>query len=119
MPLSKRSAVFLGVASAVLGTSVALVHAQQKSLTIADLYDPSRAIAFGGRPIGGLRWQTDTRYLWPRAGNGGVDWLTVDAGTGDTQPLYDAAQMEAAVAKLPDASRDQAKRLSRSRALIF
>ena len=119
MPLSKRRAALLVTASAVLVTSVVSIRAQRKSLTLADLYDPSRAIAFGGRPIGGLNWQTDARYIWPRPGSSGVDWISVDAAGGEAQPLYDTARMEAALAKLPGVSSDQARRASRSRALIF
>lgn len=119
MQAFKRSAALLLIGTVVLAASGSLVRAQQKKLTIADLYDPSRAIVFGGRPVGGLVWQSDTRYIWPRPGNGGVDWLSVDAASGGTQPLYDVAKMEAALAKVPGVSGDQAKRLSRSRGLTF
>ena len=109
--------VLLLAAFIVAAASTALVYAQRKTLTLADLYDPARAVSFGGRPVGGLVWQSDTHYVWPRAGDGGVDWLRVDAATGGSQPLYDAGKMEAAVAKLPGVSRDQARRVSRSRGL--
>jgi len=118
VPLTKRSvAVLLTVF--ILGAMPAVAHAQQKTLAIGDLYDPARSIAFGGRPIAGLTWQNDTHYVWPRPGNGGVEWLKVNAATGDSQPLYEAGKMEAALGGLPGVSRDESRRLSRSRGLVF
>lgn len=119
MQTLKRGAALLLTWTVVLAASASLVRAQHKKLTLADLYDPSRAILFGGRPVGGLAWQSDTGYIWPRQSNGGVDHLSVDAASGNTQPLYDVAKMEAALAKVPGVSDDQAKRLSRSRGLTF
>ena len=40
--------------------------AQQKPLTLDDIYDPDRKVDFGGAPATGLAWISDTRFLWPK-----------------------------------------------------
>lgn len=114
-----RSVGILLAMTAVVAAPPSPVQAQQKALTLSDLYEPSRATAFGGRPIAGLVWQDDSHYVWPKPTNGGVDWLTADAVTGGTQPLFEQDKMEAALAKLPGMSRDEARRLSHARGLVF
>ncbi|RPH60223.1 MAG: hypothetical protein EHM89_09290, partial [Acidobacteria bacterium] len=117
MPLLNRRAwTVLALLSAMLSTAAG---AQDRALTIDDLYNPSTSVNFGGRPISGLAWLNDAHYIWPRPGAGGVDWVKVNATSGAVEPLFDAAQMEAALAKLPAVTPGEAERLSRSRTLIF
>ena len=98
------------------GSGAAL--AQQKVLTLDDLYAPGTAIRFGGSPPTGLVWLNDTHYLWPRD-NGGTEWLKVEASTGQTEPLFDPKQMAAALAALPGITADEAGRVARRRAVTF
>jgi dipeptidyl-peptidase-4 len=49
----------------------------------------------------------------------GVEWLKVDAASGETSPLFDAGAMEAALASLPGVTRDEASRAARSDDLIL
>ncbi len=117
MPFMNRRA---STALALLLTMLpAAVEAQNRALTLDDLYNPSTLINFSGRPISGLAWLNDTHYLWPRPAPGGVDWMKVNASTGAMEPLFDATQMERALAKLPSVPPGEAERLSRSRDLIF
>jgi dipeptidyl-peptidase-4 len=100
-----------------LAPSVA--QGQDRTLTLDDLYNPSTSINFSGRPISGLAWLNDTQYVWPRPGSGGVEWVKVHATSGAVEPLFDAKQMQRALAGLPSIQSEQAERLSRSRDLIF
>ena len=119
MPLSRRSIRILVALVAILAAQASPIRAQQKAIALADLYEPGKATAFGGRPIAGLVWQDGSHYVWPRPANVGVDWLKADAVTGGTQPLFEQDKMAAALAKLPDISRDEATRLSHARGLTF
>jgi dipeptidyl-peptidase-4 len=93
--------------------------AQQKLLTIDDIYDSATRVKFSGNPATGLVWTDASHYAWARAAGSGVDWMSVDAAGGGAQPLFDAAKMEAAVARLPGVSVDEARRLAHSRDLVF
>ena len=95
--------------------------AQQKLLTIDDIYDPAKRVNFNGTPALGLLWIDGSQYAWARAGaqGGGIDWTRVDAAGGGVQPLFDAAKMEAAVTRLPGVSVDEAHKLAHSRDLVF
>jgi dipeptidyl-peptidase-4 len=95
--------------------------AQQKLLTIDDIYDPAKRVNFSGTPPSGLTWIDPSHYVWTRAAasGGGVDWLKVDAVSGNAQPLFDAAKMEAALVKLPGIPATDARRLAHSRELAF
>jgi dipeptidyl-peptidase-4 len=99
--------------------TVGAATAQDRALTIDDLYNPSTVVKFGGRPIAGLSWLNDTHYVWPRPAGGGVEWVKVHATSGVVEPLFDAAQMERALAKLSSVPAAEAERLTRSRDLIF
>ena len=80
------------------GSTAAL--AQQKLLTLDDIFAPSTSIRFGCSPQTGLVWLDDAHYLWPRD-NAGTIWLKVDASIGTTEPLFDPDRMAAALAALP------------------
>ena len=111
-----------GLSIVLLLLASAAASAQQRLLTLDDIYDPVRKVAFDGHPPTGLAWIDATHFAWPRATPGTpavVDWLKVDAPTGDTAPLFDPAKMEAALAKQPGVTLDEARRLSHSRDLVF
>ena len=77
--------------------------AQNKLLTLDDLYDPEKRVNFTGNPPLGLTWLDDRYYLQGAS--------KVNALTGESAPLFDASKMEAAFAKLPGVSADDAKRI--------
>src|SRR6266540_3280192 len=70
--------------------------AQDGLLTLDDLYDPEKRVNFSGNPPPGLIWLDDSHYLQGAR--------KVNALTGEAAPLFDAAKMEAAFAKLPGVS---------------
>jgi dipeptidyl-peptidase 4 len=77
--------------------------AQDKLLTLDDLYDPEKRVNFSGNPPPGLIWLDEGHYLQGAR--------KVNALTGESAPLFDAAKMEAAFAKLPGVSAGDAKQI--------
>lgn len=96
-----------------------LALAQGRTLTLDDLYDPAKRIDFSGGAPSGFEWTSDTEYLWPRpiAGGGGVEWMKVNAATGDLAPYFDAAKMRAAFGALPGLAAADLARLPNARGL--
>jgi dipeptidyl-peptidase-4 len=90
--------------------------AQQRPLTLDDIYSPGRLVNFSGAPVRGLAWIDTARYAMPPQGST-TEWMRVDAATGDSEPLFDPAALETALAGTTSA--DQARRLARGRGLIF
>jgi dipeptidyl-peptidase-4 len=82
-------------------------YAQEKLLTLDDLYEPSKRINFTGDPPMRMVWLDDKHYLL--RGN------KVDALTGQSEPFYDRAKMQEALAKLPAMSAENARRLAEGR----
>jgi dipeptidyl-peptidase 4 len=115
-----RSARPIGPVLALLlvtGLAAALppeAGAQQRRLTIDELYDPHKKIDFTGAPARGFEWIDDGAFLWPRqaAGDEAASLLRVDALSGKTTPFLDSARMEKALAAMPGIEPDEARRLS-------
>jgi dipeptidyl-peptidase-4 len=110
------------LAALTLVLMTAAPSAQQKQLTLDDIYGPTSRVNFSGEPAPAIEWIDGSHYAWARPatdGRGAVDWLNVSADTGATSPLFDAARAEAALAALPGVGSDQAGRLVHSRDLIF
>ena len=85
--------------------------AQQKPLSLDDIYDPETKVEFGGRPATGLAWISQTDFLWPRTDpkTKATQFFRVGAASGRTEPFFDVARMEGALARLPGVSRDEAR----------
>ncbi|PYS82905.1 MAG: hypothetical protein DMF67_11060 [Acidobacteria bacterium] len=91
----------------------AAARAQQRQLTIEDIFDPAKRINFGGSPPANLEWLGDGEsYLQSKTDAGVTQLLKVNARTGKAAPFFDAAKMEAALAKLPGISAADARRLA-------
>lgn len=89
-----------GALALALGTSLLAARpaaAQLKPLTIDALYDPDAKADFGGAPMTGLAWLSDTHVLWPK-GSGTVEFVRVEALTGRSEPFFDAPRVERALA---------------------
>jgi dipeptidyl-peptidase-4 len=105
----------------VLAFVAATVSAQQRPLTLDDIYSPTARVNFSGAPAPAFDWIDGDHYIWPRPAadnRESVEWMKVDAATGSSVPLFDAAKAEAAVSTLAGAAAD-ARRLARSRDMIF
>ncbi len=95
------------------------MRAQQRLLTLDDIYDPRGIGRFAGTSLSGLAWMDGTTIVWPRRGTNGTEWSKIDAANGVRTPLFDPARMEASLAKLPGFSAADARRLASSRDLVF
>jgi len=95
--------------------------AQQKLLTLDDIYGVTAGVNFSGAPVPDFAWIDGGHYAWPRpAGErGGVDWVSVNAATGTAAPLFDAVSAEASLAALPGVDAAGARLAVRSRAIAF
>ncbi len=116
----RKGSIFAAVSLAIIAT-VATVDAQvgSRRLTVDDIYNQTRRINFSGTPETGITWLDSSTYLTRQRVANGVEWLKVDAVSGRTSPLFDAAAMEAALASLPGVTREEASLLSRSSDLIL
>jgi len=88
--------------------------AQEKMLTIDDLFDPVKRVNFSGTTPA-PRWLKDGRtYLVAGDASkpGTPRLLRVNALTGDSAAFFDAAKMEAAFNALPGMSSEDARRLA-------
>jgi dipeptidyl-peptidase-4 len=87
--------------------------AQEKMLTVEDIFHPTKKVSFSGVPPANIEWLADgEHYVQGRKENGVATLLKVDARTGEAAPFFDAAKMEAALAKLPAVSADDARGLA-------
>lgn len=83
--------VLLGVAA----------FAQEKPLTIDDIYHPQNKKAFSGSPTFGLIWSSDGKaFVRPRRTDSGVQYVKVDAVTSEESVFYDSAVVKAALVKI-------------------
>ncbi|HYX27622.1 MAG TPA: DPP IV N-terminal domain-containing protein, partial [Pyrinomonadaceae bacterium] len=89
------------------------VQAQNKLLTIDDIFDPQKRINFNGNPSQ-VRWLKDGEHylVVSKDRNAFPRLLRVDAVTGKSEPFYDAAKMEAAFAALPGMTKEDAHDLA-------
>ncbi len=95
-------------------------RAQQKLLTLDDIYGISNRVNFGGTPVPAFAWIDGEHYAWAKpSGDRGVDWQSVSAATGVETPLFDAGKAESALAAIPGVNAEAARRAVHSRTLIF
>ena len=110
--MSNRTFLFLVLALCLCQASATL--AQQKLLTIDDVFDPVKRVNFSGS-VPTIRWLKDgahylqandpTRTVMPRL-------QKVDALTGEAVSFFDAAKMEAAFKSIPGITAQQARQIS-------
>ena len=99
---------------AVAAGATLAAQSPQRQLTIDAIYHPERRVSFSGVSAPEITWLDDATYLTARRGSRGAEWMRVAADSGDASPLFDAGQMETALAALPGVPRDDAARASRS-----
>jgi dipeptidyl-peptidase-4 len=102
------------ISSAVILSFICLVSAalaQERMLTIDDLFDPVKRLNFNGTAPRELRWMKDgASYLQFDSDSGQL--VKVNAATGETKPFYDAAKMQAAFAAIAGISAEEAREIS-------
>ena len=97
------------------------VFAGTRRITIDDIFDPQKKIAFGGVPQSGFVWIDDEHFFWPRtnAANEVVAEVLVDAKSGKEVALFDVNDLQAQVAKVNGVTDDEAKKLARPKSPTF
>src|SRR6476620_1020944 len=108
-----KKKVFL-LATVFLALVAQSLRAQNKLLTIDDIFDPVKKVNFNGSTPT-IRWLKDgNNYLLTNeASRRDVPRLQkVNAATGEAVPFFDAAKMQAAFAALPGVSEQDAKQLA-------
>src|SRR5215813_9614866 len=101
-------------ATVLLALTTQTLRAQNKQLTIDDIFDPVKRVNFNSSTPT-IRWRKDgNHYLLPNdASLRDVPRpQKVDAATGEAVPFFDAAKMQAAFAALPGVTADNAKQLA-------
>jgi dipeptidyl-peptidase 4 len=73
------------------------VFAQDKLLTLDDIYDPVKRVNFTGNLPVGLTWLEDGKHYLEKRGQ---QFMKVEATTGKAAAYFDLTRMEAALAKL-------------------
>ncbi|MEW6130101.1 MAG: S9 family peptidase [Acidobacteriota bacterium] len=117
----RRTMIIFALIFCVVALSPA-TQAQNKLLTIDELFDPVKRVNFSGTPPTGLRWLNNgTHYLQAKSNPETRAWqlLKVNAATGEAEPFYDAAKMEKAFAGLAGMSADDAKEIAHQRAYLM
>jgi dipeptidyl-peptidase 4 len=108
---TKRLGLTLAAALVLCAHIAAL--AQQKTLTVEEIFHPTKKVNFSGTPPANIEWLADgAHYLQSRRQGDASVLLKVDARTGEAVPFFDASKMEAALAKLQGVTAKQAHTLS-------
>ena len=95
---SLRTLVFAGCLAMAVPAG-----AQDRVLTIDEIYHPDARVDFSGRVPSDLTWLTDREFLLrERDPAGRTALLAVNADSGSRQPWVDATALEQALAELPD-----------------
>src|SRR5205807_3727476 len=99
IPLTHRQLLTCAILFLLFAASPTI--AQEKLLTIDDIFDPAKRVNYNGTPAN-PRWLKDgVHYMVVNNDrNASPRVLNVNAVTGKSQPLYDEARMEDAVASL-------------------
>ena len=118
MAAAFRLAACACLAAAALAVT-ASAQAPERGLTIDAIYNPERRVDFIGTPATALRWIDEANYLQRRRAGRGVEWLTIDAVSGRTAPMFDLARMEEALAALPGMTPDKAAGIARETDIAF
>src|SRR5262245_22749744 len=105
--------------AAVAFLAASAVSAQQRMLTIDDIYDPATRVNFSGTSTGEMAWIDGSHYAMARPSGSGVAWMSIDSANGNERAIFDADKMSETVAKLPGVSESDARRVARSRSLVF
>ena len=101
------------LATVFLALSAQSLKAQNKLLTIDDIFDPVKKVNFNGTTPT-VRWLKDGNHylLTNEASRRDVPRLQkVNAATGEAVPFFDAAKMQAAFAALPGVTAADARQL--------
>jgi dipeptidyl-peptidase 4 len=108
-----RKQIIRGIFVLTLLVLVPATRAQEKLLTIDDIFDPAKRVNFSGNPLN-PRWLKDGEHylVVSKDRNASPRLIKVNAVTSASEPFYDAAKMQAAFGSLPGLSKDDAHRIA-------
>jgi dipeptidyl-peptidase-4 len=108
-----RNRYFLFLVLALIPFQAPGVLAQNKQLTVEDIFDPVKKVNFSGTTPT-VRWLKDGKhYLLTSATKGDTARIQkVDAATGEAVPFFDVAKMQAALTALGGVTEADAKQLA-------
>ena len=108
--MRRQMLLFIGLLFLVL---IPVTRAQNKLLTIEDIYDPVKKVNFGGT-LPTVTWLKDGKhYLLSTPAKSNLARIQkVDAATGEAVPFFDATRMQAALAALGGVTEQDAKQLA-------
>src|SRR3954469_694480 len=89
--------------------------AQNKLLTIDDIFDPAKRVNFNGSAPGNLQWLKNGEFYLQAKNDPATktsQLMKVNAVSGQMEPFFDAAKMEATLAKLPGMTAENARSLA-------
>src|SRR5215204_4750991 len=96
---------------AIFVFSALVVQAQDKLLTIDDIFDPQVRIPFSGRPLSVRGWTKDgTAYKVFQNGQ----LLRVDAQSGESSPVYDTKKIVSVLTQTQGFTIDEANRIGQA-----
>ena len=115
-------AIVLTLAGGTIGA-----QAPPSTLSVDVIFHPTRRVDFSGTPATNISWIDASAYRSTRrvtgggtgVGTGGVEWVRIDAATGNAAPLFDTTRMENALAAVAGVTREQAAGAARSSDLEF
>ena len=88
-----------------------LAAAQEKMLSIDDIFDPAKRVAFSGRPIQIRGWSKDgTSYMQFQGGQ----MLRVNALTGETSPIFDTKKLVSVLSQTQGFTIDDANKIGQA-----
>ncbi|MDQ3633078.1 MAG: S9 family peptidase [Acidobacteriota bacterium] len=74
---------------------------EKQNLTIDDIYNPQKKVAFSGFPSSGLRWSSDgTSFVKQRKAANGLQFVRVNAKTGEETVYFDSVDVVTALTKI-------------------
>jgi dipeptidyl-peptidase-4 len=114
MPFIRRAtliALSLCVALPALG--------QQRSLSVDLIYHPDRRVDFGGAPATDMTWLDASNYVVASRARQPVEWLKVNAVTGQSTRLYDPSALEKALAAVQGLDKEDVAGIVRSGGLAL
>src|SRR5262245_39956607 len=103
--------IFRGLLIAILAFSALAIQAQDKLLSIDDIYDLQLRIPFSGRPLALRGWTKDGR-AYKVFQNG--ELLRVDASSGESSPVYDTKKMVSVLSQTQGFTLDEANRIGQA-----
>ena len=112
MKMTRPNAFLLATVFLVLVTQP--LRAQNKLLTIDDIFDPVKKVNFNGTTPT-VRWLKDGQHylITNEASRRDLPRLQkVNAATGEVTPFFDVAKMQAAFAALPGITAENARQLA-------